>query len=424
MHATRHPVTTGKDISSTAFWAQSFEKRDETFAWLREHAPVSWHEPAETLAMTAEEHGEAGFWAVTRAADITYVSQNHSIFSSADEWGGVGFVPRPSFSGSGGEPNFLVMDPPNHTQYRQVMSAAFTPKAVGRLSAKIAERAAQIVGGVVGAGEIDFVTGVAARLPMLTVADLIGVPESLIEEFAHAGDNWINALNPEIVPAGKSPFEFMLEQQAILRKIGVDLVDYRRKHPADDVATALAGAEVDGRRITDDQIESIMVLLSIAGNDTTKQTTTLSTVSLWRNPDQKARLMQDFDGRIASAIEEFVRHACPVLTFGRTATKDTEIHGVQVDRGDKLVLFYGSGNRDESVFEDPHRFDLSRGRSPHVAFGGGGVHYCLGNGVAKAQLRALFSEILTKLPNMEVGEPEFSVNAEIRNVKRLPVRIP
>jgi cytochrome P450 len=419
LFATVHPVTTDKDISSEAFWHRTFEERDETFGWLRKNAPVSWHEPLEDPQLPREVHGEAGFWAVTRAADIQYVSQNNELFSSAA--GSIGLRPRhPAMMQS---PTFLEMDPPEHSRYRRVMSAAFTPKAVARLTEKISQRAAQIVDRVIGAGEIDFVKEVAARLPMLTIADMVGVPDSLTETFAHAGDNMVGARDPEIVPPGVSPIDFALQQMGILREIGVDLVRHRREHPEADIATALAHAELNGQRLTEDDIGSVMLLLSVAGNDTTKQTTTRTVISLDRNRDQRAWLMEDFDGRIPAAIEEFIRHACPVLEFARTAMDDTELGGQKIDAGDKVGIFYCSGNRDESVFEDPHRFDLSRPPRPHVGFGGGGVHFCLGNGVAKTQLRALFREILTKLPDMEVGEPEYLYSEFINGVRRLPVRI-
>ncbi|MER2208165.1 MAG: cytochrome P450, partial [Rhodococcus sp. (in: high G+C Gram-positive bacteria)] len=156
----------------------------------------------------------------------------------------------------------------------------------------------------------------------------------------------------------------------------------------------------------------------------TKQTTSHTAMSLDRNPDQKRWLTEDFDGRIAQSIEEFIRHTSPVQEFARTATSDIELSGTLVNRGDKVVLFYCSGNRDEDTFDDPHRFDLQR--SPinnHVAFGGGGIHYCLGHMVAKAQLRALYSQILTKLPRMEVGEPVYLYSEFINGIKRLPVRV-
>ncbi|GAA0967619.1 cytochrome P450 [Acrocarpospora macrocephala] len=420
IHANEHPLTTDKDISSRAFWAQPFAEREKTFAWLRRNAPVSWHAPIEVPGLPRDVHRQAGFWAVVRAKDITFVSENHDLFSSAL---GTATV-RPMDETLRQPPTFLHMDPPEHTAYRKVMSAAFTPKAVAKLSRKIEERAREIIDRVAGAGEFDFVAEVSCKLPMLTVADLLGVPPDLAEDFARAGDEVITiGAAPEELPPGVSYQEYAAERMRFLFALGAELAAHRRKHPADDIMTSLVQAEFDGRKLTDQDISSMMMLLSVAGNDTTKQTTSQTVIQLDRHPDQRAWLMEDFSGRIAGAIEEFVRHASPVIAFARTAGTDLELDGVPIQAGDKVVIFYASGNRDETVFENPERFDLARGRSPHVGFGGGGVHYCLGNGVAKAQLRALFQEILTKLPNLEVGEPEYLPSEFINGVRRLPVRV-
>lgn len=418
---TPHPFTTDLDVSSDAFWSKTFVERDETFAWLRKHAPVSWHPPREAPEIPEELHGETGFWAVVKNEDIAFVSENHELFSSdSEEWGGI-FM-RPTDPRIFGNPNFLTMDPPEQTRYRRIMSAAFTPKGVSRISDKINERAEKIIDRVVGMGGFDFVTEVSAKLPMLTVADLIGIPEDLVESFAEAGNNFANVTDPEFVPAGVDPLEFMLAQLTVLRQIGVDLVNYRREHPAEDIATALAQADFDGRKLDDNDIQSMMLLLSIAGNDTTKQTTSHTLNSLGKHPDQKAWLKEDFDGRIAGAVEEFVRHASPIIQFARTATQDVELRGRKITQGDKVVIFLCSGNRDEEVFEDAHRFDLSRDPAGHVAFGGGGVHYCLGNGIAKAQLKAIYSRVLTKLPHLQItGEPDLLFGDFINGIKHLPV---
>ncbi|MYS79224.1 cytochrome P450 [Embleya scabrispora] len=418
LFATDHPVTSGQDISSMAFWRRSFVERDQTFAWLREHCPVSWQQPLEDADVPPDVHGEAGFWAVTRAEDISYISQNNRLFSTSQG----SIMVRPRHPDTIMTPNFLEMDPPQHTRYRQIMSAAFTPKAVARLNAQIEKRAHDIVNDVVGAGDIDFVSSVSAKLPMLTIADMVGVPESLVTTFAQAGDNFVGGHDESMLPPGMTQVDFMVRQLTVLRDIGVDLVHYRREHPSDDIATALGSARMDGKPLSDDEIASTMLLLSVAGNDTTKQTTSWTVLNLDRNPDERTWLLEDFTGRIAGSIEEFVRHATPVMCFGRVALEDVELRGVRIQAGDKVGIFYCSGNRDEHVFEDPHRFSLGRPRTPHVGFGGGGIHYCLGNGIARAQLRALFAEILTQLPRLEVGEPEMLNSEFINGIRRLPVR--
>jgi len=417
IHKNHHEPTTGYDISSKEFWSKTPEEREVTFRRLRAEAPVSWHPPLEATHEPPEVHGQAGFWAVTKAEDITYVSQHQEWFSSA-----VGPTALRPYA-SPERTVILEMDPPIHTAYRKVISSAFTPKAVAKLSAKIEARAEQIVDEVVGAGSIDFVSSVSAKLPMMTVADLIGIPEHHVEAFAAAGDRLLLLQDPQALPDGVAFADAAAEILGTLSAIGLELAEVRRKDPTDDVMSAIVQADVDGVTFDDQTILSMMMLLSVAGNDTTKQTTTHTVIEFARNPDQRAWLLEDFDGRIAGAVEEFVRHASPIIAFARTATENVELGGQRILAGDKVGMLYASGNRDESVFQDPSRFDLSRGRSPHVGFGGGGVHYCLGHHVAKAQLRALFHQILTKLPTIEVGEPDRLKSDFINGYLRLPVVI-
>ncbi|ONH22800.1 hypothetical protein BL253_34690 [Pseudofrankia asymbiotica] len=304
-----------------------------------------------------------------------------------------------------------------------MMSAGFTPKAVAGLVDKINQRAAKIVDDAVGAGDIEFVSAVAAKLPLQTVADLIGVPDSLTEHFADLGNKLIGSRDPEFLPEGTSTLDFMLEQAAAIQAMGVELVSHRRKQPKEDILTALGTVRIDGKVLSEDEIGAILVLLCGAGLDTTKQSTTLTVIALEKNPHQRAWLLEDFDGRIGAAVEEFIRHASPVIAFSRTATADINLRGIDICEGDKVGLFYCSGNRDESVFDEPGAFRLDRSPNRHIAFGGGGVHYCMGNGIAKAQLKALFREILTRLPKLRVGEPEFLYSETIHGVKRLPASV-
>jgi cytochrome P450 len=409
-----HENETVVDISSRAFWAKSFQERDESFAWLREEAPVSWHPPMEV----GHPHDECGFWAVTRAADISEISGNPKLFSSQN---GVSVEPMPLPRTKRGS-FFLSMDPPEHGRYRGLVNAAFTPKSIGRIAERIEADAERIVDSLVGAGDIDFVADCASRLPLTTFSDIVGVPPSeraRVAEAAHTliGGGKAAGLPPEEVLAAKmSEFQYLLA-------MGASMAEHRRRNPADDLMTGLVQAEIDGERLTDRDIGEFMTLISVAGTDTTKQTTTLTALALDRNPDQRDWLLADFDGRIMQAIEEFVRHATPVMAFARAATEDTELHGAHIAAGDKLVLFYCSGNRDSALVEDPEKFDLGRPRSRHVSFGGGGPHYCLGHGVAKTQLRALFKQLLTRVPDIEFGSPERLAGSFINGISKLPAHI-
>jgi cytochrome P450 len=201
------------------------------------------------------------------------------------------------------------------------------------------------------------------------------------------------------------------------------LIEQRRAEPADDLITALAQAEVDGARLTDEEIAAFFVLLCVAGNDTTRQTSSHTMKALADNPGQRKLLQEDFEGRIGGAVEEFVRWASPVLTFRRTALADTEVGGEKIAAGEKVVMFYRSGNQDDSVFTDPLTFDITRSPNRHVSFGGGGPHFCLGSNLARIQLRALFDEVLRRLPDFTVGEPEYLASNFINGIKRLPVSV-
>jgi cytochrome P450 len=412
--STSHDRTIEVDISSNAFWAQSFERRDETFARLRREAPVSWHPPTEFPF----PHEEQGFWAVVGNDDINAVSRQTQRFGSRY---GVGLDPLPlelarslSF--------FLTMDAPEHPRYRELVSAAFTRRQVARIDDQIGTAAREIVDGLIGAGDVDFMEQCAAKLPMRTINDMMGVPESERVAAARAGDAVIGRTD---LTEGETvdPITSIVNARDYLYALGADLARHRRANPGEDLLTDLVNAEVDGQKLTDDDIGAFMVLFTVAGNDTTRNTTALTTVAFHRNPRQRDYLLADFDGRIVPALEEFVRYSSPVMQFTRTALVDTELGGQEIAAGDKVCVFYCSGNRDESIFERPHEFDVSRPKNPHVAFGGGGPHFCIGAGLARSQMRALFSELLTRVPDIEVGEPEFAPGNFIRVVNRLPARV-
>jgi cytochrome P450 len=414
---TEHRIDTGVDISSVAFWRQPFHLRDVAFAQLRAERPVSWHPALETPGYPRSKHHEAGFWAVTTAEDISYASRHHELFSS--ELGQVSLRPAPFRV----DPNMLVLDPPAHDSLRRVVSAAFTPSAVAGLEQKIERRSKQIVARAAAQGEFDFVRHVAAELPLRTLADLFALPPSEVDSFVVAADAYVGSGFPTQLPPGVTMKQFYDAQVAYLNNLCLALASHRRRAPAGDLMTWLVEAEIDGRPLSDQQIISTMLLLVVAGHDTTKQATTLSLLALYDNPTQRDWLNDDFDGRIDAAIDELVRYASPVICFARTARVNTQLHGVRIAAGDKIALFYCSGNRDESVFTSPGTLDLSRPRAQHVAFGGGGVHFCLGSALAKVQLKSLFREILRRMPRLEVGEPEFSFSEFVHGVTALRVRM-
>lgn len=413
--STRHPFTTDIDISSVAFWSLPFTEREKSFARLRRDAPVSWHPPVEV----PYEHGEEGFWAVVLAADITEISKNSEQFCSGL---GISLTPVP-LELSKSMAFFLNMDGEEHSKFRQLVSAAFTPKQIKNIALQIQANAKDIVDGLVDAGEVDFVEECSALLPMRTIADMVGVAPEDKELFASAADAIVGISDPRFGDPS-DPLANMIAARDVLHGMGAKLAADRRENPGTDLITNLVNAEIDGARLTDADIGSFMVLFAVAGNDTTKQTTTSAMMSLTAHPEQREWLMEDFEGRIMGAIEEFVRHATPVQQFTRTALQDIEFRGQRISAGDKVAIFYCSGNRDESVFEDPEVFDITRERSAHVGFGGGGAHFCLGNGVAKTQLKSLFGELLTRIPEIKFGEPEILFSNFINGYNKLPAYIP
>ncbi|MDT7631297.1 MAG: hypothetical protein QOI50_3227 [Pseudonocardiales bacterium] len=403
------------DVSSKAFWAQTSEQRDERFARLRAEDPVSWQRPVEDAV--APDPNDPGYWAVTRHADIVKVSRDAKSFISGQ---GVLFdLLPPEFLEM--SQSFLAMDAPRHDHLRKLVSSAFTPKRIQRIDEQIKVAAREVVDSFAAdpSGEIEFVEQCAEPLPVRLFCDMFGVPEELRAQTAKSAGDVVSWADPERL-GDRSPAEVTLEACQILHGIAGELTAERRKNPADDLFTNLIQAEVDGQHLTDADIGAFFTLLSVAGTDTTKHTSAFTVKAMTEFPDQRDWLRADFDGRIKTALEEFVRFASPVMTFRRTAVVETELAGKKIVPGDKVVLFYPSGNRDEDVFDEPERFDLSRDPNPHVGFGGGGLHFCLGNQLAKGALRALFSELLNRVPDFRAGGPDLLGTNFMRGVKRLP----
>lgn len=406
-----HPLA----VTNLEFWARSADDREAVFKQLRDEAPVSWQPPMQGSIMPSDQ---PGMWVVTRHEHITEISMHPELFCSGQ---GVQFedVPEDLLEAS---QSFLAMDDPRHQQLRRLVSAAFTPKQVAKIDDQIASQAKRVVDGLIEAREGDFVDLVSRRLPTWTVYEMLGLDPALRDEAAHMADEMVS-FNDEDVAAGREPGEVINDALVRLLTIGLEFADLRRQKPADDLMTNLVQAEIEGQRLTDDEIAAFFVLLSVAGNDTTRNTISLTTHALQQHPDQKAWLFEDFDGRIKTSTEEFIRWASPVMTFRRTAAQDTVLGGQEISKGEWVAMIYSSGNRDERIFDDPHVFDLSRSRNPHIGFGGGGPHFCMGNFVAKMQLSHLFRELFTRVPDLQVGEPEPLVGNFVRAVKRMPCTI-
>jgi cytochrome P450 len=355
------------------------------------------------------------YWAIVRYDDIRRISRDPATYCSGQ---GVQFGEAPPEMLEASQ-SFLAMDAPRHSKLRGLVSSAFTPRQVARIEDGIRAAAKQIVAEASIMGGGDFVELIAKRLPLQTISDLLGVPEADRERVVQAADTLISVADPEVF-GDRPPLEMLGTALWTLTEYATEMAKHREQHPADDLMTALVQAEVDGDRLTHPEIAAFMVLLSVAGNDTTRHTTSHAMRALTVNPDQRELLAGDLDGRLSDAVEEFIRWASPVLTFRRTTTREVELHGRPLPPGEKVVLFYHSGNRDRRAFEQPWRLDITRSPNHHLGFGGGGPHYCMGASLARTQLKAIFGEIFRVIPDIEAGQPELLRSAFIHGVKRMP----
>ncbi len=405
------------NVSSDAFWEQNVEERDLTFKQLREQRPVSWQPPIETTLHPQEN--DPGFWAVVRHADIVDVSRNPDIFVSG--YGVMFDVLPPVFLQMA--MSFLAMDNPQHDKVRGLVGKAFTRPQIKRIDDDIASRARRIVASArdeAAAGKpIDFVSDISRHLPIEMFGDMFGVPEELRPTVAHAADEIVAWADPVLL-AGRDGAQVQLEATAQIHQIAAQLIAERRKEPADDLLTNLVQAEVDDEKLTDPEISAVMVLFAVAATDTTRHTASFAVKALTDFPDQRQWLWEDFESRINTAIEEFLRWGSVVLNFRRTAVAEYELNGQQILPGDKVVMMYASGNRDAEVFDNPDTFDVTRQPNPHIAFGGGGLHFCLGNQLAKSMLRSLFRELHQQMPNFVAGDPTLMKTNFMRGVVSLP----
>lgn len=376
----------------------------ELFARLRRESPVHRH----------AEQGGPGFWAVTRYDDVVEVSRDSATWSSytggtmiADATPEQLFVVRQMM---------LNMDPPQHTKLRALINKGFTPRMVTHLHGRIGELARAIVDRVAPQGACDFVTEVAGELPSYVIAELMGIPLDdgrelyRLTERMHTADR-----SPEGIASGTQAIFEMLSYANGIRAA-------KRERPANDIASTLLAAEVDGEKLTDLEFDMFFLLLINAGGDTTRNLVAGGMLELLRRPDV-LRSLRDEPRLLPGAIEEMLRFCSPVVHFRRTATRDVVLGGQPIAAGEKVVVFYASANRDETVFSDPDTFDIGRSPNEHVAFGGGGVHFCLGANLARVEIRAMFTEVLSRLHDMELAGPVERLRSNFINGPRhMPVR--
>ncbi|MDH4143964.1 MAG: cytochrome P450, partial [Acidimicrobiia bacterium] len=310
---------------------------------------------------------------------------------------------------------------PRHARLRRLVSAGFTPRMLARLEDSVQEVAARIVDGVCERGEVDFVTDVAAALPLEIVCELMGIPPSQYGFVFDRTNVVLGAGDPEYVPDENDVLTAMLTAGADLAQLMGEVAASKRGGDGTDLTSVLVNAELEDDVLSDADLASFFILLVVAGNETTRNAISWGLRLLTDHPDQRAAWAADFEGVAPSAVEEIVRIASPVTYMRRTVTTDTELRGHQLHAGDKVALFYASANRDEAVFDSPHRFDVLRQPNPHVGFGGPGPHFCLGAHLARREITVMFRELFDRLPDIEAtGEPAYLLSSFIHGVKHLP----
>jgi len=377
----------------------------DAFRRLRRENPVSWQD---------EEEG-TGFWSITKFDDVQSCSRNHRVFSSGLK--SCFMFDSPPEDLERMQLMMVNMDPPRHTKLRAIVNKGFTPVRMRAIELHVREVCRKIIDNVAERGECDFVTNIAAELPLQVIAELLGVP---LEERQKVFD-WSNRLIGFDDPEFQTSMEDGKLAAAELYVYANQLAEERRNNPKDDLTSILMNAEVEGEKLSELEFDLFFLLLAVAGNETTRNLISGGMLKLIENPAERARLIAD-RSLLPTAVEEMLRMVSPVMHFRRTATQDIEVGGRKIREGDKVILWYVSANRDEDVFADPDRFDVGRTPNDHLAFGIG-QHFCLGANLARLEIHIMFEELLARLPDIELAGPVRRLRSNfINGIKSMPVR--
>ncbi|MGW6496339.1 cytochrome P450 [Nonomuraea angiospora] len=406
------------DLSQIPFWGLPQSERNEAFRRLRQiDRPVFMRE--QILPFIG---GGPGFYALVRHADVTEASRNAAVFSSEPCSNSIPDMPRwlSVYFGS-----MINMDDPKHAQLRRIVSRAFTPRILAKMEEDLATAAAEIVGEAIEQGPGDFVAQVAAKLPVRVICDMMGIPAEFHDMVLQQTNVILGNADPEYTGVGSDltrrnvakGLAKLLRAGYSLNRLAARLGDERRKRPTGDLVSLLVNGE---ERLSPQQLGSFFILLVVAGSETTRNAIAHGLKLFTEHPDQRAILLNNFDGHIVTACDEIIRYATPVIQFRRTLTRDHEMNGMRYKKGDKVLLFYNSANRDEAVFADPDTFDITRDPNPHVGFGGPGPHYCLGAHLARREMTVMFRELFTRVPHIRaVGEPDHLLSNFINGIKHM-----
>ena len=403
------------DLSDSEFWAKPWDERNAAFATLRRENPIAYFpEPI------VEPFPEGpGYYAITKMHDVLEISRHPEVFCSGQ--GAVSILDMPAdmneFYGS-----LISMDDPRHARLRKIVSGTFTPRMLNNVLEDVEKTAKSVVDGIVEKGHIDFVTDVSMPFPLLVILDMMGIPHSEYDMVLAQSNIILSGGDPDFIPEGTDPITAFLGAGAMLAGLLNDLAVLRRANPTDDLLSALVNTEVDGEQLSGDELASFFILLSVAGHETTRTALSHGITHLSQNPQQRALFLADVDGVMPTLVEEIVRYASPVVWMRRTLTRDYVLSGHEFHEGDKVIMYYGSANRDEAVFNEPDVFNVLRDPNPHVGFGGPGPHFCLGAHLARREITLMFRELYTRLPDLELAGPPVQLRSNfINGVKSLPV---
>ncbi len=393
----RHPQNPEINLLDGHFWADDPHPR---LAWMRANAPVYWDAPSKV-------------WGIATHAAIMQASKSPGRFCNSQ-----GMRPdQPAI------PSMINMDDPEHVKRRRLVSSGFTPRQVEDLTPRVREVCRDLVAAANEKGLFDFVREIAAPLPMVMIGDLLGVrPEDHGKLLRWSDDLIVGTSSTATPEAAEAAMTAFAEYSEYNREV---VADRRRRGPGEDLMSILVHAEIDGEKLDDEALLQESLLILIGGDETTRHVVSGGMDQLLRHPDQYRKLVED-PGKVAVAVEEMLRWVTPIQNMARTATEDVEMHGETIHEGEKIMLLYPSGNRDESVFEDPFTFDIERDPNPHVTFGGYGAHFCLGASLARLELRTMFDEIVRQAPNLELATSEplrMRPSNFIVGIEEMPVRV-
>lgn len=401
-------------LNTLKFWAQPAEQRDAAFTWLRHNEPVAWHEAPDPIA--PDLPNEAGFWSLTKYEDIKYVSRHPKLFSSAH---GVFIDDFPQLETI---LSFLVMDAPRHTALRGIVASTFTARNIRRLEDDIARTVGEVVADMKDLGEGDLCAVLAKEIPGRIFAGFMGITDGeqrqAIMDAAEQLGSWAD---PEYAYIGQ-PLEVFIDAAEKLKAICREMAAERTARPGDDLLSWVLQAEYEGEKMTSEELGAFFCLLAGGTNDTSRHSNAHALIELAKYPTQRAWLYENFDERADLAVNELLRWKAPLMHFRRVANQDFELRGKTIKAGDKVAMWFVSGNRDEEIFEDPFTLNLSRYPNPHQSFGGGGVHLCLGAELGRQMLKHTLRQTERQLKDIELGEPEYMLSNFMQGVMHLPGR--